>query len=169
MFEWEEQEARRWPRLCSILSMPLSLGRLLHCPKGCRGVVKLWHYKCDFCQVWRQQHQHLNAEDKVEHVNDQVLQAVSSCSGDKKPLEHFCFSFWQSGRKWQNSQLARNGQSHCLTVGLSWPQRATVLLDVMGLWLCPEDNQTLVPKIKHTLDLVSLEFLSLGPLTIWAA
>lgn len=83
---------------------------------------------------------------------------VFSCSGDKKSLGRFSLSFWWAGRRWQNSQLARNGQSDLV---LSWNQLVTVSLDIMGLWWHSQSKAALVPGIKHSLDLVSPEFPNL--------
>lgn len=111
----------------------------------------------------------LNKEDNVARVNGGVLRAVSSCPGDKKPLElSVCPSDEPTATVLQRMagwSASRKGQSDLFAVGLVWPPSATVFFDIMSV----RDyvHKASVPEINCTLDFVNLEFLGLATVDIW--
>lgn len=131
----EEKVAERWLHSLNPCS------HLIGCytPRnGEEGDVKLCLYRCEFCQVWWQQHPLWDEEDEVERVNDGVRQAVPSFPGDKTSREHFCLSFWQTSchsptKSGRTVSLPGRGSLMCWTVGPVWLRLATILWDITNV------------------------------------
>lgn len=106
---------------------------------------KLWHYKCDFCQDWWQQHQLSNEEDKAERVNDWSFQLFLSSQVTKMSLEHFCLSSDEvTALVWQrmaDSALSRHGQSDLFHCGSSLAPVGHWVFGYNGLWLFQKVHQ----------------------------